>query len=85
MTDLTLSPSALARRYGVKVHKVHQWIATGEIAAVNVATDRSGRPRWRIAAEAVEQFEAARSNTTGPAPAARSRKRRRQTNVKEYY
>ncbi len=53
LINASYTPPQLARRYGVNVDKVHQWIKTGELLAVNVAASACGRPRWRITAEAV--------------------------------
>jgi len=73
-TDRALSPSAVAKRYGISADKVLAWIHSGELSAVNVAQSRSGRPRWRITPEAIEQFERSRANTPPPK---RTRRRRR--------
>ena len=51
-----LTPPQFAKRLGVQAQKVLGWIRSGELRAVNVA-DRTGRrPRWRISAEAAEEF-----------------------------
>lgn len=55
------TPSELARRYGVSPDKVLAWIRAGELQAVNVATRRTGRPRYVILPEAISDFEASRS------------------------
>lgn len=57
MNSPTWTPRELARRYGVNCHKVLHWIRTGELAALNLATERTGRPRWRIPAQAIIDFE----------------------------
>jgi len=72
-----LSAPAVAERLGVNLSKVIGWIGRGELRAVNVA-DRTGpgcRPRWRIAVEDLERFEAARAAV--PMPAADQRRPRR--------
>lgn len=59
----TLSTGELALRYGVAREKVHHWIDSGELRALNVASNPRGqRPRWRITLEAVAAFEQARSS-----------------------
>jgi excisionase family DNA binding protein len=70
-------------RYGVSVHTVLSWIATGELRAVNVGR-RPGakKPRWRIPEEALAAFEAA-STPTPPAP--RTRRKKRPADVIEFY
>ncbi len=55
-----LTPPELAKVLRVDVHAVLRWIANGELRAVNVGSGRK-RPRWRIAAEDVAAFEAART------------------------
>jgi excisionase family DNA binding protein len=39
------TPPEIARRLGVGPEKVLAWIRSGELAAVNLATTRHGRPR----------------------------------------
>lgn len=53
----TISPAELAKRYSVKVDKIHQFIRSGELVAINVASSLSGRPRWRIPLDTLEAFE----------------------------
>lgn len=55
-----LTPPQLARRLGVGVDKVLNWIRTGELRAINGATNPHGRPRYLIDVTDVELFEAAR-------------------------
>jgi transposase len=54
--------------------KVMGWIHRGELKAVNVATARTGKPRWIITPAALEEFEKARS-TVPLAPPPRWKKR----------
>lgn len=77
MADRYLTPPALARQYGVNSDKVLAWIESGELSAVNVASRVGGRPRWRISAEAIAEFEARRAAK----PPVKRRKRKRQTAV----
>ena len=56
----------LAKRWIVDQHSVLDRIHSGELRAINVATNLSSRPRWRVSAEAVRLFELARSS--GPTP-----------------
>lgn len=70
-----VTPPALARQYGIKPEKVIVWIRRGELRAVNVAERVGGRPRWRISAEAIEEFERRRS-AVRPAKTHRRRKRK---------
>lgn len=72
-----MTPRQVARRYHVGVHKVLTWIATGQLAAVNVATDLARRPRWIVMADALTQFEQRRAASPSTPP--RRRRERRPT------
>lgn len=78
-----ITPPILAERLGVGVHKILGWIQRGDLRAVNVATDPTGRPRWALEPDEVERFLAARASTP-PAPATRTR-RKAAAGVKEYF
>ncbi len=83
MSKRPLSPPAFAKRYGVNPDKVHTWIRNGELAAIDVSTKPTGRPRWRIMPEAVEAFEARRA-AKPPAPKPKRRRRTSTDPVVEY-
>lgn len=73
-------PRALAKRWGVCVDKVLNFIRSGELRAFNVAAKSSKRPRYRIPVESVRQFEEqtrAAAIPEAPAPPAPSRRRKR--------
>ncbi len=57
---LMFAVNAVAERYGVKPDAVRGWIASGELAAINVSRTRGKLPRWRISPEALADFEAGR-------------------------
>jgi len=78
-----LSPPDLARLWRVNVAKIYALIASGEIAAINLAVNPNGKPRLRIKLTEVERFEQSRS-TKPPEPAPR-RRRRKATPVKDYF
>ena len=81
-TSRYLSPGAVARLFGVRDSKVATWIRTGELRAVNLAERRDGRPRYRIAPEALDEFLAARAVV----PTVRtSRRRAKQEAVIEFF
>ncbi len=69
----TYSPADLAERYKCKPEKVIAWIRAGELAVVNVGNG-TRKPRWRVTAEALADFERRRAS---PAPAAAKATRRR--------
>ena len=60
------TPPQLAKRYGVSTDKVVRWILAGELAAMNLATVTTGRPRYKVKDEAVEAFEARRAILSTP-------------------
>jgi excisionase family DNA binding protein len=79
---MTLTIKQVAERFGVSEHTALAWVASGELAAVNVVRERGGQPRWRVSAVALEAFEASR--THAPTPTA-TRRRRQPKDVIEFY
>lgn len=71
-----LTPPQLARQWGVAPEKIHTLIHSGQLEAVNLATNPNGRPRWRISAEAIKAFQQHRASKP---PAPRRRRRRKRT------
>jgi hypothetical protein len=69
------SVADLCRRWKIGADKIRGFLRRGELVAVNVAANLSGRPQWRITPESVERFEKRRSSAP---PAARPTPRRRQ-------
>jgi hypothetical protein len=78
----TFTVDDLARRWRVSPDKVRLWIAAGELTALNTAASPGGRPRWRIALDAVLAFESRRASSARKTPSVR---RRKQTGVIEYF
>jgi hypothetical protein len=75
----------LAERYGTSTETISAWIRTGELMAVNIARRRGAhKPRWRVSAEAVAAFEAARS-AVPVVPTRRPRRKRGGEAVVEFY
>lgn len=72
----------VARRYRVSPEKVRGWIKRGELAAINTAKARCGKPRYVILPEALAEFERGRAAATPNAP---KPKRRKRTNIVDYY
>ncbi len=81
--DRALTPPAVAKRYGINVHRVLAWIRNGTLAAINVG-DGPTRPRWRIMPEALEAFERRRASQP-PAPKSSPRRRKADPSVIEYF
>ena len=59
-----LSPPQIAKMLCVKPDKVLHWIHTGELQAVNVATQEGGRPQYMVTPAAFDLFKNRR--TTQP-------------------
>lgn len=78
-----LAPSDIARSRGVSVLKVLGWIKSGELRAVNMATQAGRLPRWRISPADLEAFDAARA-AVPQVPVSR-RARRKVGHVVEYF
>lgn len=81
MTVRFRTPPKIARELGINVNKVLGWIARGELAAVNLAERPTGRPRWKVSREALDEFLASR---TPAAPQPRKRRARKSEEL-EYY
>jgi hypothetical protein len=84
VTDTVVSGFSVAdlcRRWKVGPDKIHGFLRRGELVGINVATNLSGKPQWRITPEAVEQFERRRSSAAPP----KLPRRRRRSVGKDYY
>ena len=78
-----VTPRQLAASWGISISKVLGWIRTGELHAINAATRQDGSsPRFLIDVDDIAAFEAARSVVTKPV--AKTPRRRRPPNVKQY-
>jgi hypothetical protein len=71
----------LAARWHVGQSKILAWIHSGQLRAVNVAANLSGRPRWVVLPDALVEFERRRAGGPPPKP---QRRRRRQVLVDFY-
>ena len=71
---LSYTVADLAHRWRVGEDKVRTFLRRGELIGVNVATDRAGKPRWRITAESVRAFEERRSSAPPPRRGRRQRR-----------
>jgi hypothetical protein len=77
-----LTTADVAERLAVDVECVLALIAAGTLTAIDVRRPGSKRPRWRITAEALADFETARTNRPTPPPA---RRQRRPQHVTTYF
>lgn len=57
------TPERVARRFGVSRTTVIESCGAGVMPAVNVASPRAHRKRWRMSEEDIEAFEERRANT----------------------
>jgi hypothetical protein len=78
-----LTVRELAQRYRVSPEKVRSWINSGQLAAVNTATNLCGKPRWVVPPENLAAFERRRQG--GPAPVAAAPRRRRLVGQIDYF
>jgi hypothetical protein len=79
-----LTPPVIARMWGISPEKVLAWIRSGELRAMNAATDPSSRPRYLVAIKDLAAFESRRT-IIAPQRRARSRHSTQPTNVIEYF
>jgi hypothetical protein len=77
-----ITPPALAAQWGVDVAKILHWIRSGELRAVNLATDPNGRPRYAIDQADILAFELSRQ-VQPPPP--RVRRRRADPAVHQFF
>jgi excisionase family DNA binding protein len=71
-----------AKLFRVSEDKIRNWIRAGELAAINTSTTRSGKPRFVILPDAIQQFTAARS---AAAPSSKPARRKRRTTAIDFY
>jgi hypothetical protein len=75
------SVADLCRRWKIGPDKIHGFLRRGELVGVNVATNLSGRPQWRITPESVELFERRRTSVPTPKPP----RHKKRTHLIDYY
>ena len=68
------TPPEYAEELGVNENKVLGWIRSGELAAVNTAQNRGGRPRWKISRKLSPLSSGPRQSVPPPPPAPRRRR-----------
>src|SRR6185312_15394978 len=78
-THAGLKVKDAARRYRVGTDKIRRWIRTGELRAIDTATE--GKSRYVIPPEALAAFEQARSAAR---PTPQPQRRPRKLQVKDY-
>ena len=81
--DCRLSPRQVAERLGSNVDTVLCWIRSGELVAANLARKPTGRPRFKIREEDLNDFLSRRS-TAKTAPPTKRPSRRKRAGYTEY-
>jgi len=79
-----LTPAQLAKRWGVDRDKILGWIRSGELSAIDTVAKQGGRPRYRVAVEAVLAFEQRRS-VQPPPRRSRQKKSSKQDGIIQFY
>lgn len=74
---MTFTVREVCQRYGVTDQTVLGWINGGVLVAINVAGVGTRQPKWRITADALEEFERKRSSSSKQPPKHQARKPRR--------
>jgi excisionase family DNA binding protein len=79
----TLTPAEIARRLRISADKVLGWIHSGELTAINVAQNPSGRPRFRVDVADYVEFQNRRQvRPQGPVS---KRPRKQRADVHEFF
>ncbi len=79
------TPREVAVQRRVRVSKVMGWIRSSELEAVNHASSTLAAPRWKISAESLARFDAARSSRLLVAAPLRRTRRGKGIEVKEFF
>ena len=81
MTRQKLTPPEIAKRWGVSPEQIIRFIRSGELRAINVATNPAGRPRFLIDIRDLQVFEQRRSVS----PTSKVRRSRSQPGIIHYF
>lgn len=79
-----LTVPLLAKLWGVSPNKVHYFVKTGELRAINIATHPDQRPRYLIDVSDIEAFERRREVIPSAEPPTR-RLRKSAGAAKDYF
>lgn len=70
-----VTPPQIAKAWGIKKEKVIAWIRSGELKAINVATNANGaRPRFLVDVEDLAAFELRRQVVPPSKPVKRKKR-----------
>jgi len=77
-----ITPNTYARRLGCGIHKILNFIRSGQLRAINIAADTAKRAQWVIPPDAIIEFERRRSaQPKAPTP----RRRKKKPDVIEFF
>lgn len=71
-----LTPRQVALAFGVRLEKVLAWIHSGELPALNLASETSKRPLWKVRPQDMDAFEERRLLNSRPKQEAPKRARK---------
>lgn len=81
MSEKLMTLDQIAETCQVTLRTVREWVANGELRAVNCATRQSRKPRLRVRESDFEMFLKLRETMPAPEP----RKRRRVERIPSYF
>ncbi len=69
----TFNPQSLAKRWNTSAESVLNLIRTKKLRAFTLSPAGSKRPRWKVSADAVAEFEAGQTTTSVAKPQRRQK------------
>jgi len=69
-----LSPHQVAKKLKVRPERVYQWLNSGELPGIDLSSNGSSRPRWRIDQQAIDSFLESKRSKPAPTPAPQRRR-----------
>ena len=80
-----LTPPEVAKRLGISAEKVVGFLLAGELIGVNLASQGSTRPRYRISEHHLAEFLERRAASVKPAVSVVRRRRKATPGMREYF
>lgn len=78
-----MTPPVAAKRLGVGVSNIRQYIERQELTAINTSLG-SCKPRWKIAEEDLQRFIESRKSGNKPVPVRQRRRRKTDEAIPQY-
>jgi hypothetical protein len=83
---VTHSVKDTAAHFATSQHTVLHWLATGQLAGINVSRDPAAKKkRWRITDQALAEFELTRSSAARATVSPRQRRKQKDPDYVEFY